>query len=136
MQNSAPTSQRVHAPCRSSGHMHVCNELAIHRSCGAGESSVLEDLLIFLGHLGSLHCIAARLDGSLLLEKVGAGLHATLALQPLDQVLVLPAHMRGEVAELAEAAFGAEAKDLQAVWDHHALLPVIGVRDALKGLET
>merc|ERR1719217_724939 len=98
-------------------------------------ASIRENLLLLLRDLGALDSLAASLEGGLLLGEVGGGLDLTLALQALDEVLVLPADVRGEVAQLAEAALRADAQHLEAVWDNHALLAVKWVRDALEALQ-
>lgn len=55
-------------------------------------------------------------------------------LQALDQVSVRPSHLLRKPSEHTEAAPGCHSDDLESVWHNHALLLVVGRRDALKAL--
>lgn len=60
--------------------------------------------------------------------------HCDAYLEALDQLSVRPADLRREPAEHAEAAAGRHLDDLKSVGHNHALLLVVGRRDALEAL--
>merc|ERR1740121_3128512 len=112
---------------------------ALRRSVPAigsrSKASGLQDFLVLGGDLHLRDGIppGPRSRGLLLVE--GLALDLALALQALDEVLVLPAELVGEVGELAEAALGAQAQHLEGGGHDHALLAIEGVRDALEALQ-
>mmetsp|Transcript_9102 Transcript_9102/g.20621 ORF Transcript_9102/g.20621 Transcript_9102/m.20621 type:complete len:214 (-) Transcript_9102:22-663(-) len=101
----------------------------------SGIAGCLEDLLVLRRDRGLLLGLLLGLGRRHLALVEGQALDLALVLEAGDEVLVLPAHLLGEVAELAEAALGPQAEHLEARGEDHALLLVVGVRDALEGLE-
>mmetsp|Transcript_173191 Transcript_173191/g.421274 ORF Transcript_173191/g.421274 Transcript_173191/m.421274 type:complete len:216 (+) Transcript_173191:80-727(+) len=95
----------------------------------------LQDLQVLLRDSGLLLGLLLGLDPRHPLLVEGQGLDPALVLQARDQVLVLPAKLLGQIAQLAEAPLWLQAEHLQARWDDHALLEVVRVRGALEALE-
>merc|ERR1740121_2118915 len=111
---------------------------ALRRSVPAigsrSKASGLQDFLVLGGDLHLRDGIPPGPRSRVLLLE-GLALDLALALQALDEVLVLPAELVGEVGELAEAALGAQAQHLEGGGHDHALLAIEGVRDALEALQ-
>jgi len=64
---------------------------------------------------------------------VRLGLHTTLVLQSLREVIVLPTNARCKVTETAILSVRLQAQDLECLRHNHALLPIKWVRDTLVG---
>merc|ERR1719341_1216664 len=104
----------------------------MHSSC---EPSRFEDLLILLRDLHLLAGFFTLASGVTLLLEESLTLDLALILEAFDQVLVLPSEFTRQISEPAEAALGLQTKDLEGLRDHHPLLAIIRVRDALKALQ-
>ena len=59
----------------------------------------------------------------------------TLLLERVDNVAILPAHLRGQAADSAPLAIRAQANDTKSLGNDHLLRLVIGGRAALENLE-
>mmetsp|Transcript_36410 Transcript_36410/g.73412 ORF Transcript_36410/g.73412 Transcript_36410/m.73412 type:complete len:215 (+) Transcript_36410:136-780(+) len=101
----------------------------------SGVARCLQHLLVLRRYSRCLARLLLRLDAYHLLLVEREALDLPLLLEALDQILVLPANLLRQVAELATAALGLQAEHLQAAREHHALLLVVGVRDALEALQ-
>merc|ERR1740115_386384 len=99
------------------------------------EACLCQDFRISLVQLRSFLCLLHGTHSGLLLGIESTRLHLALLLEASDQVLVRPAVLVREISKPAELALGADAQDLEATRDHHALLAVIRMRNALEGFE-
>lgn len=72
----------------------------------------------------------------LLLLVVGVGLGPALVLELLEEVLVLPSDLVGEITEDGVVADGVETDDAEGGRNHLPLLSVVWVGNALEGRET
>mmetsp|Transcript_17575 Transcript_17575/g.34572 ORF Transcript_17575/g.34572 Transcript_17575/m.34572 type:complete len:227 (-) Transcript_17575:29-709(-) len=111
--------------------------------CGGGRaretsrsvSELLEGGLGISGDVSLLSSLLHELVVSNLALVEGGALDLALLLEGGDNLAVLPAVAGGEVTEVGGLAAGAKAEDLEGLRDNHALHAVVGVGDALEGLE-
>ena len=80
--------------------------------------------------------VLAHVGGSLLTLLVpGESTRPTVILKLLDELLLAPSDLSGEISEGAELSEVLESDDLQSIWDNKSLLGVIGGGNSLKDLE-
>ena len=93
--------------------------------------------LVDLGELalGGFRGLGLEGIAGLLLLVVGIGLDLALVLELLEEVLVLPSDLVGEIAEDGVIADGVEADDAEGGGDDLAGNAVVRVGDALEGRE-
>ena len=93
--------------------------------------------LVDLGELALGGGLGLGLEGiaGLLLLVVGIGLGLALVLELLEEVLVLPSDLVGEIAEDGVVADGVEADDAEGGGDDLAGHAVVRMGDALEGRE-
>ena len=94
--------------------------------------------LVDLGELGLGGGGSLGLEGitGLLLLVVGIGLGLALVLELLEEVLVLPSDLVGEITEDGVVADGVEADDAEGGGDHLTLDSVVRVGDSLESRKT
>ena len=94
--------------------------------------------LVDLGELGLGGGGSLGLEGvaGLLLLVVGIGLGLALVLELLEEVLVLPSDLVGEITEDGVVADGVEADDAEGGGDHLALDTIIWVGNTLESRKT
>ena len=94
--------------------------------------------LVDLGELGLGGGGSLGLEGvaGLLLLVVGIGLGLALVLELLEEVLVLPSDLVGEITEDGVVADGVEADDAEGGGDHLALDTIIWVGNTLESGKT
>ena len=90
--------------------------------------------LVHLGQIprGSLLSLGLECSGGLLLLEVNLGLRATLVLEPVHKLLVLPPDAVGELSHVGVLPSGLEADDTKRGGDDLALHLVVGVGNSLE----
>lgn len=118
----------VHCYCP----LHPKNDDCFSNLVSGGGKDLVDLCKVALSGLLSL--LLKKIPGLLLMVE-GVRLHPALVLKLLEEVLVLPANLVGEVTEDGVVATGLEADNAEGCWDYSALLLVKGVGDALKSAE-
>lgn len=102
--------------------------------CGISES-VLGELLVDLLEIVAVSCLGSSVD-LLLLKLVEPGcLNLSLLLKSLDESLLGPADLLGELSQDAELAVRLQSQHLEGVGDDQSALLIIGIRNALENLQ-
>ena len=101
----------------------------------SNSEAVLLELIVELLHIFALHNAAAGLNLLLLEIKELLGSGSSLLLKSVDEALLGPAHLDGEITESAELAIRLQSEALEGLGNDDSLLVVIGGGNTLEDLE-